>query len=246
MDPVSDADDVPVDEPGAPTGDGEPIVPGSLGPHPERHPDDLPPGEPERRRVPAGILWAIALGLVVLAIASWVALSSESKTADDVVRLTDPNATVPAAGLGGFDPTGQPASATTYTTFGGGSTSVAGHAGTPVVLNFWASFCAPCITEMPALEQVHQQVGDDVTFVGLAVTDREDAARGLAARTGVSYELGFDPNGQIIGESGGTVLPTTVFIDADGTVVDIHTGQIDAAELREKIRTNFGVDPAGS
>ena len=238
MDHVPNADDVP---PGARPGPG-PVAPGSLGPHPERHPDDLPPADPPRRRLPAGVLWAAALGIIVLMVASWVALSSEPAPDPNLVRLTDPSATVPAPGLGGLDVVGQPASATTYTTFDGATTSVAAHAGTPVVLNFWASTCPPCITEMPAFERAHRAVGDQVAFIGLATTDPESQARALADQTGVTYELGFDPTGEIIRQFGAVSLPTTVFVDADGRILESTTSELDDAEIRERIRTHFGVE----
>ena len=161
-----------------------------------------------------------------------------------MVRLGDPNTTLapPGPGLGLEDVTGRPASSTTYTTFDGGTASVAGHTGKPVVLNFWASTCTPCILEMPAFERANQAVGDEVTFVGLAVTDPESMARGLAERTGVTYELGFDPTGEIIRQFGSTTLPTTVFIDANGTIVDTSAGELDDAEIRDGIRTHFGIE----
>ena len=248
MDPVSGADDVPAGTPddpdrsgGAATTDGAiPVAPGSLGAHPERHPDDLPPAEPGGRRLPAGVLWAVALALVVLVIASWTAFSNDTAQPDpDVVRLGDPSLPV-APGLGDTpDVVGQPIPSTPYTAFDGSTTSLAAHAGKPMVVNFWASSCAPCIEEMPAFEAVHQDLGDDVTFVGLAVTDGETPARALAERTGVSYDLGFDPLGQIIIGSGGVVLPTTVFVAADGTILETHHKVLDQAGLRERIDHHF-------
>ena len=93
----------------------------------------------------------------------------------------------------------------------------------------------------PALERVHQAAGDQVAFVGLAVADQESAARDLAERTGVSYELGFDPTSKIIRESGGAFLPTTVFVDESGTIVESHVGAIEDQELRDKLQAHFGV-----
>jgi thiol-disulfide isomerase/thioredoxin len=115
-----------------------------------------------------------------------------------------------------------------------------------VVLNFWASSCTPCILEMPAFERAHRSAGDDVTFIGLAVTDPESLARDRAEQTGVTYELGFDPTGEIIRQFGSTTLPTTVFIDADGTIVATSAGELDDAEIRDGIRTHLGIEvPSG-
>ncbi len=154
MDPDPGADDVPAGSPERP-GPVTPVEPGSLGAHPERHPDDLPPPERTRPGVPSGVLWALALAVVVLAIASWVAFSTES---DDITRLGDPSLPV-APSLGDVpDKVGQPASSIEYVTFDGRTTSLSEHRGRPMVVNFWASYCTPCITEMPTFEAVHQRV----------------------------------------------------------------------------------------
>lgn len=258
MDAAPGADDVPGSTAGA-AGPSEPspgpadtsaapIEPGSLGAHPERHPDDLPPPERDRPGVPSGVLWALALAVVVLTIASWVAFSTESASTDDPnVEKLDPNVTYAPSGLNAPDVSGRPVSTATYATFGGATTDLGAYRGTPMVVNFWAHDCPPCIREMPALERVHQDAGGTVAFVGLAVQDREDEARRLADQTGVSYDLGFDASGQLITDLGGINLPTTVFVDADGTIVDAHAGEISEAELRDEIRTKLGVEvPAGS
>jgi thiol-disulfide isomerase/thioredoxin len=193
-------------------------------------------------------LWALALAVVVLTIASWIAFSAESDRAapDDVVRLGDPSLPV-SPGLGEVpDKVGQPASAIPYTTFDGETTSLASRTGRPMVVNFWASYCTPCITEMPAFESVHQRVGDRVDFVGLAVKDSETSARERAASTGVTYDLGFDAGGQVVIDSGGVVLPTTVFIGADGTILETHLKQLDEAGLQERIERYFGITTPGT
>ena len=83
-----------------------------------------------------------------------------------------------------------------------------------------------------------------MTFIGLATTDPESQARALAEQTGVTYELGFDPTGEIIRQFGAVSLPTTVFVGADGTIAESTTSALDEAEIREKIRDHFGVEVA--
>jgi thiol-disulfide isomerase/thioredoxin len=193
-------------------------------------------------------LWALALAVVVLTIASWVAFSTESASTDDpdVVRL-DPNIVFEPSGLNAPDVSGRAVSTAAYTTFDGTTSDLGAYRGRPLVVNFWRSDCAPCIREMPALERVHRAAGDQVAFVGLTVQDREDDARELADRTGVGYDLGFDATGQLIADLGGINLPTTVFVNADGVIVDTHAGEVTEDELRGMIRTNLGVEvPVGS
>ncbi len=129
----------------------------------------------------------------------------------------------------------------TFTTFEGDEVSLSTLQGSPVVVNFFASTCAPCITEMPALEEVHQAVQEQVEFLGLAVSDRPEAAQRLVRQTGISYATAQDKDGSVIAELGGTMLPTTVLLDANGEIVETHTGQITADQLRALIAEHFGI-----
>jgi thiol-disulfide isomerase/thioredoxin len=130
----------------------------------------------------------------------------------------------------------------TFTEFDGEVVALSSLRGTPVVVNFFASFCTPCITEMPAFESVHQALGDQVTFLGLAVADRTDEAQDLVERTKVTYRTAQDRDASVIEAlGGGTHLPTTVLLDADGAVVDRHAGALDADELRAWLADELGV-----
>ncbi len=126
--------------------------------------------------------------------------------------------------------------------FEGNTLRLSDFAGTPVVLNFWASWCPPCVAEMPDFEAVHQDVGDRVTFIGVNFQDDPDLAAALAVETGVSYLLVRDPQGVIFGEFDGLGMPTTVFIDAAGSVREVITGQMSQGQLRAKIAEHFSVD----
>jgi thiol-disulfide isomerase/thioredoxin len=113
--------------------------------------------------------------------------------------------------------------------------------GTPTVVNFFASTCVPCITEMPAFEEVFQELGDEVAFLGLAVADRPDDAQDLVERTGVTYPTAQDRDSAVITALGGSVLPTTALLDAEGEVVTTHNGELDADELRRLIADELGI-----
>jgi len=113
--------------------------------------------------------------------------------------------------------------------------------GTPVVLNFWATWCPFCIAEMPDFETVSQSLLDEVVFLGVNLQDDRGQAVALAEDTGVTYRLADDPTGAVYGAFGGTSMPTTVFIDADGTVRELVGGQMSESQLRDAIQRSFGV-----
>ena len=86
-----------------------------------------------------------------------------------------------------------------------------------VVLNFWASWCAPCRFEMPFFEKMSQEWLDkDIVFIGVSVFDEEEKAREFADKVGVTYPLGIDITGQVARDFRVTGLPTTYIIDRDG------------------------------
>jgi cytochrome c biogenesis protein CcmG/thiol:disulfide interchange protein DsbE len=125
--------------------------------------------------------------------------------------------------------------------FSGKPFTLAEYRGTPVVVNFWASWCPFCIAEMPGFEEVHQALGDKVQFVGIDQRDNFDAAKRLAAETGVTYRLVKDPDGRAYDAIANGAMPTTAFIDADGKVVEVVGGQLSEDQLRERILNLFGV-----
>jgi peroxiredoxin len=95
---------------------------------------------------------------------------------------------------------------------------------------------------MPDFEKVHQDVKEQVAFIGIDQRDDRSAAEDLAHQTGVTYRLAEDPDGRVFDAFGGVGMPTTVFIDADGRVVDVVTGQLNEALLRDFINRSFGDD----
>lgn len=114
-------------------------------------------------------------------------------------------------------------------------------AGTPVVVNFFASWCPPCIAEMPDFEAVSQALGGDVTFLGVAVQDRPEDAGRIVESTGITYDWTRDIQGDIVGAAGVVQMPSTMFIAADGTVEKVQGGALDVDRLRDLIDEHLGV-----
>lgn len=137
------------------------------------------------------------------------------------------------------DEAGPTVPATALESLDGGELRLTDYRGRPLVVNFFANWCAPCVTEMPAFEEVHRQLGDEIAFVGISVQETLEEARDLAQRTGVTYDLARDPQGDLVRELGGVGMPTTVFVDAEGRAVDSHTGELSADELTDMIRSKL-------
>jgi cytochrome c biogenesis protein CcmG, thiol:disulfide interchange protein DsbE len=112
--------------------------------------------------------------------------------------------------------------------------------GKPVVLNFFASWCGPCIREMPALQAMSERYRGRVHFVGVTFNDRREAAKGVLDRTRVSYPAAFDPSSDLAVDYAVRVMPTTFFIDADGKLVERKDGEISEVQLGKVIERLFG------
>jgi len=112
--------------------------------------------------------------------------------------------------------------------------------GKPVVLNFFASWCGPCVREMPALQATSERYRGRVHFVGVTFNDRREAAREVLLRTGVTYPSAFDAESEVALDYAVRVMPTTVFIGADGNLVERKDGEISERQLRTIIDRLLG------
>lgn len=123
----------------------------------------------------------------------------------------------------------------TFETFSGDEVSLAEFVDAPLVVNFWASWCPPCVAEMPDFERVHIDRGDEVRFIGVNTQDSLEQAEALAAQTGVTYDLGLDPDGALFSDFEVIAMPSTFFVDADGAIVHRHAGLLTEQQLRDLI-----------
>ena len=104
--------------------------------------------------------------------------------------------------------------------------------GTPVVLNFWASWCPPCREESPLLERTWRQYeGRGVLFVGVDTQDTEVDARAYIEEFGLSFPNGLDADGEITVAYGVVGLPVTFFIGSDGVVKSRWVGALTESQL---------------
>jgi cytochrome c biogenesis protein CcmG/thiol:disulfide interchange protein DsbE len=93
-------------------------------------------------------------------------------------------------------------------------------------VNFWFSTCEPCRREMPALSAAAGQWAGKVTFMGINPNDTVESATAFLDRFGVSYPNYLDRTGEQLSLSGVGTMPTTFFLDASGTVVTMHAGEL--------------------
>jgi cytochrome c biogenesis protein CcmG/thiol:disulfide interchange protein DsbE len=116
--------------------------------------------------------------------------------------------------------------------FDGGRFSLDQERGKVVVLNFWASWCVPCQTEAPLLEDTYQRYHPQgVDFVGVDIKDTPDDARNFLQRYTASYPNGFDAQKQIYIDYGVYGLPETFVVDRQGMVIHHVIGPVTQQQL---------------
>lgn len=131
---------------------------------------------------------------------------------------------------------GTPAADFSIERFDGGSFKLKDHKGKPVLINFFASWCVSCGTEIPILAKVSGEYGKKgVVFVGVAVNDTETKARKFIKKYKLEFATGLDKSGQIRKDYQLYGMPTTLFVNKQGIINYLHLGGVSEDLLRHEL-----------
>ena len=121
----------------------------------------------------------------------------------------------------------------------GNAVKLSDYIGKPTIVNFWASWCGPCQMEMPDFDEKYQELGSEVNFLMVNMTDGSqetlETAKAFLAEAGYSFPVYFDTDMDAAMTYGVNSLPSTYFIDAEGHAIAVAQGMIDAATLQQGI-----------
>lgn len=212
-----------------------------------------PEGEKADRKKHVGVIVA-AIVFAVLLIGAGVAYSVLAPAADDkqievtgtdAVQETEVDATADAdaaddTGDGnGTNAATTPAPDFTMTNADGATLTLADFKGKPVLLNFWASWCGPCQSEMPDIQTAWKEHGTDVEFVIVNMTgmngETEQSAKAFLADAGYTFPCYFDANNSAATAFGVSSIPQTYLINAEGNIIGAYMGAMDASVLAQGI-----------
>lgn len=182
--------------------------------------------------------WILGLLMLVLIIggASVLYNRMSADTAPPPVAATPPTETETTE-----EETVEPTAAPDFTVFDlqGNPVQLSDFIGTPVILNFWASWCGPCKSEMPDFEAAYQTYGDEIRFIMVNLTDGSqetvESASAFIEDTGYTFPVFFDTELSAAIAYGVTSIPATYFINAEGNLVAYGIGPLNLKALETGI-----------
>jgi cytochrome c biogenesis protein CcmG/thiol:disulfide interchange protein DsbE len=138
-------------------------------------------------------------------------------------------------------PPGTPAPPLRLQGLDGSEVDLAALRGRPVVVNFWATWCEPCVREFPLLRQAaatHRQA--DLAVVGVLTNDRPAPARAFVRRLDATWPVAVDASATTAAAWGAIGLPHTYFIRPDGTLASHQLGELTKASLDRQLAEILG------
>ena len=117
----------------------------------------------------------------------------------------------------------------------GNAVSLSDFAGKPVVVNFWATWCPPCASELPYFEDVWKKYGDQVEFLMVNLADDNDTPKAVEAfmeKNGYEFPLYYDSDYDAAYTYGIYSIPVSLFVDADGNLSKGYIGALNEAVIR--------------
>jgi peroxiredoxin len=172
-----------------------------------------------KRKFPISILVLAAIA-AVFGFGTGVIIISSRPTSDN------PLIVLPTSNVRGLSE-GSSAPDFTLQTLSGQGITLKDLRGKRVLINFWASWCPPCLAETPDLKAAYNQLREEnVAFIGIGTQDETDKLKKFSDENSVPYTIVEDPKGTV-GDSYGVLgLPTTVLVDSKGIVRKVFTGPI--------------------
>ena len=189
-----------------------------------------------------GAKYLLAVALTVL-LAVGAAAAYKYLTSVTTVPPSPPDNTSapPAGGRTGAPGNRNAAPDFTVTDVGGNRVSTADLSGKPVILNFWATWCPPCRSELPAFDKLYRQYGNEVSFMMIDLTDgyREtvEGVKKFMSENGYTFPVYYDTEGSAAEAYNVSSIPFTVAVGRNGNIVGTHLGAMSEAALEKLIKT---------
>ncbi len=128
------------------------------------------------------------------------------------------------------------------TLLNGETAALEDYRGKTVLLNFWATWCGPCVGEMPAFQRLTEDYPDDLVILAVNCSEDADTVQEFIDNNSYTFPVILDEDGTIQAMFGGiTSIPMTIVLDAEGYVINQHLGAADADTMYEAYKEELGL-----
>ena len=171
--------------------------------------------------------------ILLLTITLLLAGCQSGNNAGNADAANDSNNTTENTAGDTADPSGPIAEGDAYRDFtvslaDGGEFTLSDHEGKVILLNFWATWCGPCVGEMPAFEKLQETYGEDLVLLAVNSGEDEGTVKAFLEENGYTFPVALDPRYEVALLYPSDSIPYTVIIGADGKVAAIQLGAADA------------------
>lgn len=189
----------------------------------------------EKRRIPTTLIVLLVFSLLGVGAAALVIGASNAQLTNSTANNTPARRVLRE---------NTPAPDFTLTTLEGATIKLSDYQGRRIMLNFWASWCAPCLAETPdlvlAYNNLLKQGESDILFVGIGVNDDIQNLRKFAENNRVPYLIVNDPTSVVADAYGVIAMPITVFIDEKGLVYRKFIGAVKQQQVMDVFKEMKG------
>ena len=123
----------------------------------------------------------------------------------------------------------------------GSTVTLSDFKGKPVIINFWATWCGPCVKEMPAFERLKENYGDEIGILAVNCGEDADTIKDFADANGYTFPIALDEEYQVSMLYPTNSIPYTVVIDGNGKVTHVSSGAVDADTMYERYKEALGL-----
>lgn len=123
----------------------------------------------------------------------------------------------------------------------GSSLALSDLKGKPVIINFWATWCGPCVREMPTFERLKEDFGDEIGIIAVNCGDDADTVKDFVDENGYTFPMALDENYEVAMLYPSNSIPYTVVLDANGKITHVSTGAYDADTMYDRYKETLGL-----
>ncbi|MBW9145932.1 TlpA family protein disulfide reductase [Clostridium sp. CM028] len=183
---------------------------------------------------------AIIVGVSVHTLNTYNASSSNSNLSVENTDKSSPNQNNAPTKPIGINPKASKTKATDFKLkdLEGKELSLSDLKGKKVFLNFWATWCPPCRSEMPEIEKLYQETKDsDLVIVAIEIGEPLDTVKSFIDSNNYNFKVLSDPDQIVAAQYNIASIPTSYFIDVDGNIISKHYGAMNIDQMKEYIKT---------